>query len=412
MPPFDFTVRNFFLLTALLFSFLQADAQDYWIQRDSIKGPKKSVASAFSANGVGYILCGLESTGFTRKMFSYDVNQDDWDSAHALGGINGGGLSRGSACSFSVYNKGYICLGQGDNTNYLDDVWEYDPALDVWTQKANFAGGARRAATAFVIGGFAYVGTGQNAAGLCDDFYKYDPINNQWSAIADFAGTPRKYAVGFGMGNQGYVGTGDDGTMRNDFWQYQPSLNTWTAKANFPGTARAGAVGWGIFPQGFIATGEDYTYSYCNDVWEYNYFTNQWIQRASLIASGRKHAVAFTIGNVAYLGAGYNGALLDDFYSYQGITGIADAKLDAAPVVYPNPSIGLFTITSAIISLDDCTLRFSDEAGRDVTSSFGITHEDGSVKVNGSSVAAGVYYLTTLNDQGITFGSVSLVIQR
>lgn len=387
-------------------------AQNYWSQLDSIKGPGKSVASSFVMNGEGYVLCGLESTGFTRRMYSYDVNQNDWDSAHALGGISGSGLSRGSACAFSVFNKGYICLGQGDNSNFLRDVWEYDPVSDVWTQKADYAGTARRAAVSFVIGGYAYVGTGQDVVGLCDDFYKYDPVNNLWSPIADFAGTPRKYAVGFAMGNQGYVGTGDDGTLRNDFWQYQVTTNSWSPKANFPGTARSGAVAWGVFPQGYIATGEDYTFTYCNDVWEYNYFTNQWTARAPLPSSGRKHAIAFTVGTIAYLGAGYNGTLLDDFYSYHAITGIDESQLTISATVYPNPSHGAFTISSNVIALEKCSFKFADGNGRDVTSSFAINYVDSEVRVQNTNATAGIYHIAVMDENGQFVASVANIIEE
>lgn len=365
-------------------------AQDFWIPRDSLKGPGKSVASAFVANGQGYVVAGLTSNGFVRSMYSYDVNQDDWDDTTSIGGLNGGGLSRGSACSFSIGNKGYICLGQGDNTDFLNDVWEYDPALDVWSQKANYAGSARRGAVAFVINDIAYVGTGQDVTGFRKDFYKYDPATNIWGAIADFGGTARKYAVGFAIGNQGYVGTGNDGIMRNDFWQYQVFQNMWIQKSNFPGTAREGATGWGSFPDGFIATGEDINNAYCNDVWQYNYFTNAWTQRTPLPASGRKHAVSFMIGQIAYLGTGYNGDLLDDFYAYDGITGIGITDNIGSVGIYPNPSVQSFVIEGIFISARSNVSVF-DISGRDVTSAFRFEITDGKIDADVIAPANGNY---------------------
>jgi N-acetylneuraminic acid mutarotase len=401
-------MRSFVLATLICTSgFLSA--QDFWIPRDSVKGPGKSVASAFVANGQGYIVAGLTSGGFVRSMYSYDVNQDDWDDEQSMGGLNGGGLSRGSACSFSIGGKGYICLGQGDNTDYLNDVWEYDPALDVWSQKANYAGSARRAAVAFVINDIAYVGTGQDVTGLRKDFYKYDPATNLWGAIADFAGTPRKYAVGFAIGNQGYVGTGNDGVMKNDFWQYQVFQNTWVQKASFPGTAREGATGWGSFPDGFIATGEDINNAYCNDVWQYNYFTNAWTQRTSLPAAGRKHAVSFMIGNITYLGTGYNGDLLDDFYAYDGITGIADANDVHEKIrLYPNPCVRNFSINAADPQIS--TVRILDIEGRDVTSDFGINKSGNGFEITVLNAASGMYSACMMSADGSSLGANSFVV--
>src|SRR4249919_3048148 len=77
---------------------------------------------------------------------------DSWQQMQSLG-ISA--TPRGSAVSFSIGNKGYI--GTGDSYN---DFWEYDPATNVWTQKADFGGKGRDWATGFSIGNKGYIGTG------------------------------------------------------------------------------------------------------------------------------------------------------------------------------------------------------------------------------------------------------------
>lgn len=402
-----------FVLLFLLAGLPLLNAQDYWIQLDSVKGPPRSVASAFVINGEGYVIAGLESPGFTRKMYSYDLMQDDWDDEQSIGGLNGGGLSRGSACSFSILGKGYICLGQGDNTNFLRDVWEYDPLLDVWSQKADYAGSARRGAVSFVISDIAYVGTGEDITGLRKDFYRFDPQTNSWGSITDFGGTARRQAVGFSMGNQGYVGTGDDGTLRSDFWQYQVFQNAWVQKAAFPGTPRSGATAWGIFPDGYIATGEDDGWNYCNDIWSYNYFTNQWLQRNSMPGTGRKHAISFVVGSVAYVGTGYNGDLLDDFYSYQGITGLTEqTAMSGVLQVFPVPSCGRFEITSKHSPDLNDVLRVYDASGREVTSFFGITMSSFGYTLDPENGVSGNFTCVLISPDGELIGTASAVILR
>ena len=59
---------------------------------------------------------------------------------------------RRHAVGFSIGNKGYVGTGYDNNINYHNDFWEYDPATDTWTQKANFGGGARYGAVGFSIG--------------------------------------------------------------------------------------------------------------------------------------------------------------------------------------------------------------------------------------------------------------------
>ena len=230
-------------------------SQDTWIQRDSVNGAPRSVASAFALNDDAYVLTGLDEFGFRRSMVEYDLSQDDWDDAIGLGGSAGDELNRGSAVAFSAAGYGFCGLGTG-TAEYFGDFWKYDPVTLAWTQIADFGGGNRREAIAFGIDSLGYVGTGQSSTGLNNDFWKYDFLDNTWTPVANFPGTARRDAVGFTMGGQGYIGTGADATSyTTDFWAYYPLTNTWDQKADFPGTPRRGAAGFGLFPTAFIATG-------------------------------------------------------------------------------------------------------------------------------------------------------------
>jgi N-acetylneuraminic acid mutarotase len=393
--------KTFFFFAGLI-STLGLSAQNNWTQIDSINGSVKTVCAAFATNAQGYVVSGLESNGFTRKMYSYDAVQNDWDNEESMGGVNGGGLSRGSAVAFSAFGKGYVCTGQGDNTDFLNDNWEYDPALEVWTQKADFPGTARRSAVAFVIDEIAYVGTGEDVDGYCNDFYKYDASTNTWGAIAAFAGTARKQAVGFSIGSQGYVGTGNDGIMKNDFWQYQVFQNAWVQKANFPGTAREGACGWGIFPSGFIACGEDLNFDYKSDVWEYNYFTNQWTQRASLPAAGRKDAVAFVLNNIAFVGTGFSGILHDDFYAYTGIVGTEEISATTELNVYPNPSTDKIRFQNSIWNTNN-SVEIFDIEGKECIAQTTIQQFANVTEIDVRNLSSGTYFVITKSEKGISF---------
>ena len=63
--------------------------------------------------------------------------------------------------AFSVGGKGYVCTGYNASQNTAK-LWEYDPALDTWTEKASLPGGARQYASAFAIGDTGYVMGGWN----------------------------------------------------------------------------------------------------------------------------------------------------------------------------------------------------------------------------------------------------------
>lgn len=364
-------------------------SQDAWAVKDSVNGSPRSVASAFVVGGEGYVMAGLDADGFRRKMYSYTFWQDDWDVELSIGGLSGDGLERGSACAFSINDKGYICLGQGATNPFFNDLWEYDHVTDSWTQKASFIGSPRRQAVSFVIDNIAYIGTGIDGNGLQKDMYKYDPASNLWTHLNDFEGTARKEAVGFSMGAQGYIGTGDDGVMRNDFWQYDPSSDSWTQKASFPGTARKGAVGWGQFPTGFICMGEDIGFNYTKDLWEYNYFADAWVQRADYPGPGRSNAIVFVLSDLAFVGTGYSGEFQDDMYAYRRIVGLEENTLDLDVNIYPNPAQEMVNID---VDSKDYDLNIVSMDGKVVLSKNHIEETSKGYRIHRNGLNAGTYF--------------------
>ena len=364
-----------------------AYSQGAWTVKDSVNGQPRSVASSFVLNGEGYIMGGLDHEGFRRKMYSYDFWTNDWDDELSIGGLSGDGLERGSACAFDINNKGYVCLGQGQTNPFFNDLWEYDPATETWSQRANFIGSPRRQAVSFVIDEIAYVGTGIDAGGLKKDMYSYNPATNIWTPLNDFGGSARKEAVGFTMGNQGYIGTGDDGVMQVDFWQYEPTTDTWTAKADFPGTPRKGAVGWGQFPSAFICMGEDINFNYQNDLWEYNYYADAWLPRADYPGPGRSNATVFILNNFAFVGTGFNGEFQDDMYAYLRILNV-DEIPDLNVRLYPNPATEKVSIES---DYDDFDLNDVSIDGKNVIPANNITKTKIGYLIDRGNIPSGTY---------------------
>tara|TARA_B110000285_G_scaffold205048_1_gene242491 strand:- start:633 stop:1838 length:1206 start_codon:yes stop_codon:yes gene_type:complete len=387
---------NLILLAATLISG-HAFSQDQWVQKDSVNGAPRSVASAFVVNGEGYIMGGLDDGGFRRSMFSYTFWQDDWDDEPSIGGLSGDGLDRGNACSFSIENKGYLCLGQGDSNPFFNDLWEFDEDTDAWSQKSNFIGSARRQAIAFVLNEKAYVGTGIDANGLQKDMYQYDATTNMWTQVADFGGTARKEAAAFSMGGQGYVGTGDEGVMVNDFWQYEPTTDMWTQKADFPGTARKGAASWGQFPTGFICLGEDVGFNYTNDLWEYNFFVDSWTQRADFPGTGRSNAISFIQQDLGFVGTGYDGEFRDDVYAYRRILGTEELANTSNTKIFPNPVVTSFTVQT---DLKEVELQLIMLDGKNATSALSITKNNLGFKVNRVNLPTGNYFVQLTNNLG------------
>ncbi len=109
------------------------------------------------------------------------------------------GGSREAASAFSIGEKGYICLGFGSRTleGRYGDLWEYDPASDRWTQKADFGGDDRNYAVAFVIGDVGFVGTGNSLTDKFDDFWRYLPETDTWESIEAYAGGKRSMQLSY-----------------------------------------------------------------------------------------------------------------------------------------------------------------------------------------------------------------------
>ena len=100
------------------------------------------------------------------------------------------GTARAGAAAFSIDSFGYVCLGGQAGSGagvYPTDLWQYNPFINVWTQKADFPGQGRADAICFVIGSKAYIGLG-DAGGAYNDFWEYDPVTDTWTQKANFRG--------------------------------------------------------------------------------------------------------------------------------------------------------------------------------------------------------------------------------
>jgi len=169
-----------------------------------------------------------------------------------------------------------------------------------------------------------------------------------WVRREDFGGTSRSEAVGFVIGNSGYIATGYDfnsftttGVQDSlgryyDLWQYTPDPNqddtkagNWqgsssqvgpgqTQLANFPGVSRNSAVAFSIGDTAYVGTGFDGT-NYLSDFWAYVPATNTWSPRAAFPGGGRYDAVGFELAGKGYIATGYNGSYLNDCYQFDPV---------------------------------------------------------------------------------------------
>lgn len=200
-----------------------------------------------------------------------------------------------------------------------------------WVNRFQIGGWPRTGAAAFVIGDTGYIATGYNASNdsCLSDLWQFDPVKNNWTQKAYLPATARHSGVGFAIGKKGYVSTGYNPktTPQNfqDTWEYNPATNSWAQKASLPdiqgpGTgARYDAVAFAIGNYGYVGTG--YNGSWLKDFWQLDPVANTWTAITNIPGNKRSGSTAFVYNNIAYVLLGSNnGSELHDFWKFDPST--------------------------------------------------------------------------------------------
>ena len=216
-----------------------------------------------------------------------DDRLGDWEKS-----IQFSGAGREGAICFKdeATQTVFVGLGFGTRSEEFADMYQFDgknwsqinttfPAPEnkgsdpEWT---NYNGNGRHSAVAFVIGDYAYVGTGYVTAlsnstinrdrKFFNDFYRFNLKTKQWdpswSSVMTVNGTlvdGRRDAVAFSDGTYGYVGTGygENDRVYKDFYRFDPNApegQQWT-EIEFPGDARYGAVSFVVNNAAYVCLG-------------------------------------------------------------------------------------------------------------------------------------------------------------
>lgn len=99
-----------------------------------------------------------------------------------------------------------------------------------------------------------------------------------------------------------YVGGGylQTGSTSNRVWAYDVANGTWTQKADFPGGARGNAVGFSLGDFAYVGAGFDGT-NHLSDFWKYDPAMDSWTQIDDFPGGKRSHPLVNTTGTAAYL---------------------------------------------------------------------------------------------------------------
>jgi N-acetylneuraminic acid mutarotase len=172
------------------------------------------------------------------------------------------GSGRIGAVSFVLNNLGYVATGF-DGTNYLNDMWCFDPSIQSWVALDTLPGPGRSLGVAFATSKYGYVGTGWNGSeeDFFNDFYKFDPVANSWSTIPSIKTSSNggfDQAMAFGIGAPYNIGGVVGGTIGSstykDFYVWKEDSGAWVTEP-FPGPKWYGAVTWVYQNKAYVVTG-------------------------------------------------------------------------------------------------------------------------------------------------------------
>lgn len=347
-----------------------------------------------------------------------------------------GNIGRHRAVSVAIGNNAYAGTGH-QNGNGIDtwypDWWEYDPATNAWSQKADYPGNNGNGDQDIVALGFdsvCYAGLGQIDG---TRLFKYSPMTNQWTQVAsppsngdfnntfpfrigDFGYFPSLYSSNFfrfdplnnqwqqmnplpqstvygiptfGIGDYGYIKYG------NAFYQYDPTVDSWTPKAAFPGLyphrpTMINHLGYGYTIGGYQGSPSSLPWEWSNEVWRYDPDLDEWTQMENYEFTTRRWAVACNVNERVFYGLGTNGTNFNDWWEFVPTLGMEEKEMEVS--VYPNPSAN--GINVRVESNDALKLELYSLAGNKMIEQDFM----GSTYIQRSELASGVYFIHLLKD--------------
>jgi N-acetylneuraminic acid mutarotase len=244
---------------------------NYWTQKADLPGEARAAAVGFSIENKGYIGTGYNGEIKLNDFWEFDPQLNKWERKADFIGTE----RYGSVC-FSIDDKGYV--GSGYDGNSLKDFYSYSPSNDTWEKIISIGGSKRRDASAFVIDGKAYVISGIDNGVYLNDIWEYNPLTEFWTEknkISNFTdytfddyylSIARINASAFAFSGKGYLACGSTGSMITNVWEYDPLDDLWEEKTAFEGSTRTEAIGFAIGSKGYIVAGRSSSY-YFDDIW-------------------------------------------------------------------------------------------------------------------------------------------------
>lgn len=402
-------------LIMLLVGFTQT-AFSQWMQRENLPGNARTFSTGFTIDNTIYVMCGYDGSLLYSDVWAYDPISDTWTQKGDFPGGN-----RSASTAFTIGNKAYMGTGN-DGNDYLKDFWEYEPVTDTWTQLADFPGFEREEAVSFSIGGKGYIGTGQtfvitpnsSFTTTYDDLYEYDPATDVWTQKASLPGPSRAYAVATVIGYNAYVGLGgndDQSASYTDFYEYDAVNDSWNAVASMGGSGRADA---GVVSHGnnmYVIGGINFpSFAGVSSCRMYDATTDMWTNAPAFNPGIIIAPVVQNVNGRVFAGTGYYGNIVPrrDWWEFTSLPTAISTIDEETSIVFPNPFSDELILNLQGKS-EDRVIEITDVSGKIIYKLVLGNSLNDVVKINTSGFSDGIYFLMIKNQSEGVIQSMKVI---
>lgn len=355
-----------------IFTFSYAFGQD-WEERESL--PAVAIIRhhpiTFSIGGVGYLVAGTRpGAGVLGDFYSYDKDADSWTTLPDFPGT-----PRGFSYGVTTDTKGYIGFGIYENEVTfeffpLNDLWEFDPVTEDWTELAPCPCLERWHPAMVQVNNKIFMGLGSSLFGDLKDWWEYDIDTDTWTELDDFPGTERHHPYFFGIGDFVYVGFGHHASeIFDDFYRYDPATGSWTELSTFPGQGRVAGTQFSYGDKGYVLSGQGETHDNLptGEFWEYDPTDDSWVELLAHPDGGRWAPGSFLIDGTVFFTCGEaNSGEKKDLISFELDPSVGIETVEKDIQIYPNPTNGMVYLQG--ITASSTPIQLFDTSGRLVLS--------------------------------------------
>jgi len=344
-----------------------------WQQWPDFPGTARDDAAAFSIGTKIYFGTGYQ-TGWVlaTDWYAYDII-GIWNSWVAIAPLP---ATPRQYCT--GIDGGYL-FGGLDANGPLNELWQYDPGTNSWSQRTSMPAPGRFASSTFTVNGRIFIANGMMENGVpTNELWEYDPLLDQWTQQASVPGPPRHRACSFidhiGAPQRGYVAGGADSAFQVllDVWCYEVASNVWTQSTPMPEGRYGSDATWiELFNGPILLAGASDDTTFHSDGWIFSAFDNAWIDVGQVLPHGiRGGAMASASGgggwNLTLFGTGLDSSLTrrQEVYGWGFAFSISERQASSINL-HPNPGSTTFTLQLPD-ALHRSQLLVRDLAGRTV----------------------------------------------